>query len=572
MDSILFLILRRLRRPLILIIVSFAIAIIGLTLMPGVDDKGHPWKMSIFDALYVISYTATTIGFGELPYAYSKAQRLWLTFSIYLTVIPWFYAVGKIITLLQDTGLRQAVTMERFANKVRQLQEPFYILCSYGQSSSLLAKALDEKGMRVVIIEPQQERLNELELIDTRNIIPYLCADAILPENLERAGVLHPLCSGVITLTDDDDVNLAVAVAVKLMNPELLVIARAERDDIAANMASFGTDHIINPYTLFGDQLAMRVHALGTYLLHEWLTGVPGDTLPPPENPPKGRWVVCGYGRFGKSVVQNLEREHITTTIIEAMPEMTGCNHCIVGSGTEAKTLLEADITNAVGIVAGTDNDTNNLSIVMTAFELNPKLFVVIRKNRRHNGRLFKQFNADITMQPTEIIAHECLAHMISPMLAQFLSLARSQTNDWANKLISQLVMTMGETVPETWAIRIDKENTPAVIELIKAGLPVTLQHLMQDPANRDRQLELVPILLLRNNTPSLVPETSTRLKAGDRILFCGSPQTKSTLPAIINNTKTLTYIIDGIEVPNSLVWRWLEKKFKRSTDTTKSI
>jgi len=113
MDSILFLILRRLRRPLILIIVSFAIAIIGLTLMPGVDDKGQPWKMSIFDALYVISYTATTIGFGEIPYAYSKAQRLWLTFSIYFTVIPWFYAIGKIITLLQDTGLRQAITTER---------------------------------------------------------------------------------------------------------------------------------------------------------------------------------------------------------------------------------------------------------------------------------------------------------------------------------------------------------------------------------------------------------------------------------------------------------------------------
>jgi len=566
MDSILFLILRRLRRPLILIIVSFAIAIIGLTLMPGQDDQGHPWKMSIFDALYVISYTATTIGFGEIPYAYSKAQRLWLTFSIYLTVIPWFYAVGKIITLLQDTGLRQAVTTERFAKRVRQLQEPFYILCSYGQSSNILAKALDEKGMRVVVIEPQQERLNELELIDTRNIIPYLCADAILPESLERAGVLHPLCSGVIALTDDDNVNLAVAVAVKLMNPELLVIARAERDDITANMASFGTDRIINPYTLFGDQLAMRVHALGTYLLHEWLTGVPGDTLPPPENPPKGRWVVCGYGRFGKSVVENLEREQITTTIIEAMPELTGCDYCIVGSGTEAKTLLEADITNAVGIVAGTDNDINNLSIVMTAFELNPKLFVVIRKNRRHNSRLFKQFNADITMQPTEIIAHECLAHMISPLLAQFLSLARGQSNDWANKLISQLVMTMGETVPETWAIRVDNEDTPAAVELIEAGLNVNLRHLMQDPAKREQQLELVPILLLRNNVPSLVPAPNTSLQIGDRILFCGSPSTKSTLPSILNNTKTLTYIIDGVEVPNSLVWRWLEKKFSKKT------
>lgn len=561
MNSILFLILRRLRRPLILIIVCFAIAILGLTLMPGTDDKGQLWHMSIFQALYVISYTATTIGFGEIPYAYSQSQRLWLTISIYLTVIPWFYAIGKIITLLQDAALRQAITTERFTRAVRQLQEPFYILCSYGESASVLAKTLDEKGMRVVVIESQQERLNELDLAETHSAIPHLCADAKMPENLIRAGVHHPLCSGVVTLTDNDEVNLAVAVAVKLMNPNLPVLARAEREDIAANMASFGTNHIINPYTLFGEQLAMRVHAIGTYILHEWLTDVPGDTLLPPEAPPRGRWVVCGYGRFGKSVVENLARENITTTIVEAMPELTGCDDCIVGSGTEAKTLLEADIKSAVGIVAGTDNDINNLSIVMTAYELNPKLFVVIRKNRRHNDTLFKQFNADITMQPTEIIAHECLAHMIAPLLAQFLSLVRNQSNSWANQLISELVSVVGETVPERWGITVSEDKTPAIVELLNKHIPVTLHNLAQDPADRNKRLNLVPLLLLRDNIPMLVPPPSMVLKVGDRILFCGIPDARSALNISINNTKSLTYIVDGIEVPDSIVWCWLKKK-----------
>ncbi len=559
MNSILFLILRRLRRPLILIIVCFSIAILGLSLMPGVDSDGNPLRLSIFESFYLISYTATTIGFGEIPYAYSQAQRLWLTFSIYLTVIPWFYAIGKIITLLQDSALRQAITTERFARAVAELQEPFYILCSYGESASVLAKTLDEKGMRVVVIESQQERLNELDLAETRSVIPHLCADAKLPENLIRAGVHHPFCSGVVTLTDNDEVNLAVAVAVKLMNPNLPVLARAERDDIAANMASFGTDHIINPYTLFGEQLAMRVHAIGTYILHEWLTDVPGDTLLPPENPPRGRWVVCGYGRFGKSVVQNLARENITTTIVEATPELTGCDNCIVGSGTEAKTLLEADITNAVGIVAGTDNDINNLSIVMTAYELNPQLFVVIRKNRRHNDTLFKQFNADITMQPTEIIAHECLAHMIAPLLAQFLTLVRTQSNSWANQLISELVSVVGETVPERWAISIQESSTPAIAELLKRGIPVSLHNLTQDPGDRSKALNLVPLLLLRDNVPMLVPPIATGLRIGDQILFCGTADAKSGLNISVNNIKALTYVIDGIEVPDSLAWRWFK-------------
>jgi voltage-gated potassium channel len=563
MDSILFLILRRLRRPIILIIVSFAIAVLGLSLMPGLDDQGRPWQMSLFQALYVISYTATTIGFGEVPYAFSQSQRLWMTFSIYTTVIPWFYAIGKIVTLLQDTGLKQAIVTNRFARAVQKLQEPFYILCSYGQSANLLVHALDEKGMRVVVIESSPERLNELELADTKNVILNLCADAVLPENLIRAGILNPFCRGVVTLTDNDEVNLAVSVAVKLMNPDLLVVARAERADIAANMASFGTDHIINPYTLFGDQLAMRVHALGTYLLHEWLTGVPGDTLPPPETPPKGRWVVCGYGRFGKSVVENLAREHITTTIIEAMPEMTGCEDCIVGSGTESHTLLEADIKSAVGLVAGTDNDINNLSIVMTAYELNPKLFVVIRKNRRHNGALFKQFSADITMQPTEIIAHECLANLISPLLAQFLSLLRTQTNDWANQLISQLVSVVGDSVPETWAVTIDADNAPAVNEFLSHGKVVKLEHFTVNPSAGSKDLAVMPILLVRNQDTILVPDLSTSLMHGDRILMCGTPMAKSTLSNVVNNVRALTYVVDGIDLPSGLFWCWLRQKMQ---------
>lgn len=559
MNSILFMILRRLRRPLILIIVSFAIATLGLTLMPGVDDQGNAWHMSIFQAFYVISYTATTIGFGEVPFPYSQAQRLWMTFSIYFTVIPWVYAVGKIITLLQDASLRHTVNAERFARSVRQLQEPFFILCSYGQSASVLANILDEKNMRVVVIEQQQERLNELELTDTKNAILSLCADAKLPENLIRAGIENPFCSGVVTLTDNDEVNLAVAVSVKLMQPNLRVLARAERGDIAANMASFGTDHIINPYALFGDQLAMRVHALGTYILHQWLTGVPGDTLPPPENPPRGNWIVCGYGRFGKSVVENLEREHLTTTIIEAMPDLTECEKCVVGSGTEAHTLVEAGIHEACGIVAGTDNDVNNLSIVMTAKELNPNLFLIIRKNNRHNSALFKKFGADITMQPTDIIAHECLAHMLAPLLAEFLALVRNQNNQWANSLISQLVDVVGENVPETWTVNIDSNSAEAVSEYIHSGMIVKLNDIIRDPSNRQKELKLVPLLLVRNGNSILVPEKDSVILIGDRILFCGTYEAKNALPLSLNHNKTFNYIMNGLEVPDSMVWRWLK-------------
>lgn len=564
MNNIFFLILRRMRAPLITVIVSYTIAIVGLTLMPGVDNHGNPWHMSLFEAFYVISYTATTIGFGEVPFPYSDSQRLWMTFSIYFTVIPWFYAIGKIISLFQDPALKQALTTNSFARAVDHLHEPFFIVSGYGETGSLLVKALDHKGIRVVVTEVDQDRVNDLELEDYQFDIPVLCADAKMPDTLLRAGVRHPMCKGIAALTDNDHVNLAVAVAAKLLNPDLMVLARAEDDEVAANMASFGTDHILNPYTLFGDQLGMEVHAIGTYLLHQWLTGVPGDILTLPEVPPIGKWIVCGYGRFGKAVVENLEREQITTVVIEADPELTHCENCIVGSGTEASTLKAAGIDDAVGIIAGTNNDINNLSIVMTAQKMNPNLFVVVRKNRRFNEPLFEHFNADISMDPSDIIAHECLARMITPMMTHFLQLVRTQDNSWANQLISRLVGVVGENVPDAWGVTVDAEHSPAVANLIAWGLPVTLDALTRDPGNRTQKLDLVPLMLVRSGQYTLLPEVTEQLHVGDRLLFCGSAMAKSVQPITLSNHKTLTWIINGREIADGWLWRWVTRKVTR--------
>ena len=62
--SIFLLILRRMRAPLILLIVLFAISVLGLTLAPGPVVDGETSYLSFFHAFYFISYTATTIGFG----------------------------------------------------------------------------------------------------------------------------------------------------------------------------------------------------------------------------------------------------------------------------------------------------------------------------------------------------------------------------------------------------------------------------------------------------------------------------------------------------------------------------
>ena len=152
-SATIFLVMRRMRAPLIVLIVIFAVSVLGLTLIPGQDPQGHPWRMGFFDAFYVMSYTASTIGFGEIPYPFTYSQRMWVTISIYLTVIGWAYAIGSLLALLQDRGFRRAVAAQHFTRKVSRLREPFLLIAGFGQTGELLGRSIDALGRRFVVLD-----------------------------------------------------------------------------------------------------------------------------------------------------------------------------------------------------------------------------------------------------------------------------------------------------------------------------------------------------------------------------------------------------------------------------------
>ena len=64
-NNSLFIILQKMRTPFLTILITYSIAIFGLTFMEGKTSDGESYYMTIFDAFYFISYMATTIGFGE---------------------------------------------------------------------------------------------------------------------------------------------------------------------------------------------------------------------------------------------------------------------------------------------------------------------------------------------------------------------------------------------------------------------------------------------------------------------------------------------------------------------------
>ena len=564
MNSAFFLVLRRMRVPIIVVIVIYAISVFGLTLVPGIDADGKPTApLSFFHAFYFVSYTATTIGFGEIPNAFSDAQRMWVTISIYLTVVGWSYSIVTLIALLQDKGFQNTLTVNRFSRRVRLIKEPFYLICGCGETGNLICQTLDRTGHAFVVIEKNELRVQELDLQDFKTDTPALAADASNPDNLLLAGLKHPKCRAVLAVTNDEEANLAVAIAVRLLNPSLAVIARGRTPSVTANMASFGTNHIINPFARFAEHLALAVAAPERFRLIELLTALPETPLPEPHRPPGGHWILCGYGRFGHFLADHLRPAGIELTIIDPDCDPQHLNNAINGYGTEAHTLRLAGIERASGIIAGSDNDVNNLSIAVTAAELKPSLFVVARQNHNINGPLFAAYGADFTMVPSRIVAQECIAILTTPLLAAFLNLLRERDEAWSSALAGRLQGLCSGLTPAVWGLKLNIAEALAAYRALMQGRRIALGEILRDGTDRSRPLSATTLLIRRDDQMILLPPDDFPLALGDELLIASSLAARRNLELTMHNPNELDYVLTGHELTGSWISHWLAARRK---------
>jgi Trk K+ transport system NAD-binding subunit len=547
------------RAPLIVLIMIFAVSVLGLTLIPGQDADGNPVQMGFFDAFYVMSYTASTIGFGEIPHPWTYNQRMWVTISIYLTVIGWAYAIGSLLALLQDRAFRSALALQHFSRKVSRLREPFLLIAGYGRTGELLGHSFDALGRRFVVLDRSSERIEGLELDSYHADVPGLAADARDPGHLAVAGLGHACCEAVVALTDDEEANLAIVMAAELLRPELPVIARVTSRTIAERMQAFGSPSTVNAFDRFGDHLRLALRAPAAYQLLTWLESGPGAELPERGSPPRsGRWIICGYGRLGRELTADLRAEGLKVTVIDADP--TGVEDgvdLLVGDGSDPWVMAQADLDRAVGLVAGTDNDTTNLSLVAAARRSNPALFLAARQNQAASAPLFAAMEIDALLVPTEVIAHEVYAQLSTPLLWRFLRELPAMGDAWAAELVDRLTSVCGTRLQALWKVRLTPEEAPALGAWLASG-EARLAQLLRNPEDRDEPLHALVLIVLRDREAILAPDENFILRPGDELLLAGWPAARRALGTILVVDGVLDYLVTGRRVPSSWIWRRL--------------
>ncbi len=551
-----FVVLRRMRAPLITLIVIFAFSVIGLSLIPGVDAEGQPARLSPFDAFYVMSYTATTIGFGEIPYAFSYAQRMWVTGTIYLTVVGWAYAIGSLLALLQDRAFRQALALRHVSRKVTRLREPFLLVAGFGQTGETVGASFDALGRRFTVVDIAEARIDALEIATFQADVPGVVGDARDPHVLGVAGLGHPWCEGVLALTNDDEVNLAVTMAAALLRPELPVVTRTTSAVTAERMAGFGSPTVVNPFDRFGDHLRLALRTPASYQLLTWLESGPGAELPPRGTAPApGRWVVCGHGRFGQHFAADLRAEGLEVTTVDDTPGEAS----ITGDAADPDVIRQADLATAVGLVAGTDNDTTNLSLVAEARRTNPHLFVAARQNQPADAALFAAMDVDALLVPTEVVAHDAYARLSTPLLWRFLRELPQQTDAWSDVVVQRLRGACGTRLEALWKVRLTRYDAPALYDRLAGGW-FTLGDLLRDPVEREEQLSAVTLLVLRGEEALPAPGGDLVLQQDDELLFAGRGVVHRAVETTLSVDGVADYLVTGHRVPQGWIWRKLTR------------
>lgn len=507
-----FILLRRMRMPLVVLILSYAVAVLGFVMVPGLTPDGRPWRMDFLHAVYFVSFLGTTIGLGEIPFPFSPAQRLWSTVSIYLTVLAWLYSIGALFNILQDPQMRRLLAVSRFERSVRRLREPFYILCGYDDAGRRVTRELCADDIPVVVLEQDAGLVDAVDVDHHALPVPALQADASDPQALLRAGLRHPRCQGVLALTGNDAVNTKVALSARLLAPDLMVLCAVHDHDWHARMKLAGADALINPFDAFAERMAIALAQPSLHVIYEALTAQRHGVMVEVNPLPRGRWLLCGWTPLSRALRHRLRDFDIDFEVIDAQPDAR-CDPVLRGDPTDAGVLRRARIEDAQLLVAATEDDIDNLAIAVAARELAPGLPVVVRRTQSRNAVVFRESGARLVMATGYMVATEVLRHTRAPLLAQFLQLAARQDEVWAAALLERLRSEVGEAILESWT------QSPWQTQRF-AELRAQVQA-------ASGALRAVPLMRLRQGDAVLVQGEDTELLPGDLLLMAGCARSR---------------------------------------------
>ncbi len=210
----------------------------------------------------------------------------------------------------------------------------------------------------------------------------------------------------------------------------------------------------------------------------------------------KGHFIVCGGGKNGRYVIEELRRTKRNVVVVEKNRDRLQefIDHGVLaleGDATSDEVLREAGIAHAAGLVATLPEDRDNMFVVITARGLSPTIRIVAKIDDVNVKEKFIRSGADSAVSASFIGGLRMASELIRPETVSFLDTMLRDSSNFRVEDVPVGPAYVGKTI---------KECEP----LASAGvLVVAVKHGQEYAFN---------------------PKSHTKLKEGDTLIVIGDP------------------------------------------------
>ena len=218
-------------------------------------------EISLFQAFWMTMITVLTVGYGDAV-PLTKAGKIFALLIIPIGVGIVTYAIGVVAAMIIEGNLFQAMRRKKMEKQIAEMKDHI-IVCGCGRVGLQVVQELREKNMPFIVIDREESVVAEQKLL-------YVHGDATDDEVLHKAGITR--AAGLVAIVAGDAENVFITLTARGINPNIRIIARAEKQESEEKLRRAGANKVINPSSMAGIHIAkgianpFTVHYIDTVL------------------------------------------------------------------------------------------------------------------------------------------------------------------------------------------------------------------------------------------------------------------------------------------------------------------